>query len=328
MSDALDRVVVMGDDCPLLVDAKVDPTTGPGLVGHAGRLSDDCGDRHIQPTPMLGEGDRQDPRPALSEQALQAPRVFLGLEPTDHRYENVAPVGLQAHRAGAEADSAEVTAAGLEAGEPDPPAVLAAMLGLRPVVQRRDQIGDAAGVGLFGAFPPPRRTCFLAWFQSWQMVGRFHASAGTVGSAARASRLAFTRASAQLWTNRRAPKCWAIAERWCGVVGSTSKRHPGATQPSGIVNRRSPTVSAFLVAAGGTGTGQLLGAGDGAPGTVAGATTAREPSAEASEQVHHVPIRSSVVSPGSVTTNLRPYGSRQYLNRSRMHTSNLVPATR
>jgi hypothetical protein len=78
--DPLDGVVVVGDDRPLVPDPKVDPAAAARLLGHAGCVSDDGGDRHEQPaaTTLLGEGHRQDLRPALGEEALQAPGVLLG----------------------------------------------------------------------------------------------------------------------------------------------------------------------------------------------------------------------------------------------------------
>ena len=78
LSDALGRVVVMGDDRPLLPDSKVDPAAAPGLAGDVRGLRDDGGDRHEQPSAMLGEGDRQDPRPALG--ANRASRRVFSLD--------------------------------------------------------------------------------------------------------------------------------------------------------------------------------------------------------------------------------------------------------
>src|SRR6266508_2733990 len=53
------------------------------------------------------------------------------------------------------------------------------------------------------------------------------------GSDSRASRLALTCANAQLWANLRPPNCWAIRDHCSGLVASTSKRKPRATQPGG-----------------------------------------------------------------------------------------------
>jgi hypothetical protein len=69
-----------------------------------------------------------------------------------------------------------------------------------------------------------------------------------------------------------------------------------------------PLISAFLVAAGGTGTMRLLDEGHRTPGTVAGATTAMEPSAEAGEYVHHVPSQVVGGLTRAGTTNLRSCG--------------------
>ena len=41
MGDALDRVVVVGDDGPFVADAKVDAAAGLGLAGGLGLLADD-----------------------------------------------------------------------------------------------------------------------------------------------------------------------------------------------------------------------------------------------------------------------------------------------
>ena len=80
---------------------------------------------------MLGKGDRQDPRPALGDQPREPPGVLLGPESADLRRDEVAPVSLKAHRTGGEADPAAVTAADLEAREPDPPSpAAAAVLGI------------------------------------------------------------------------------------------------------------------------------------------------------------------------------------------------------
>ena len=53
MSDALDRVVVMGDDGPLLADAKVDAAAGSRVAGRAGLVGDDRLDGDEQPPAVL-----------------------------------------------------------------------------------------------------------------------------------------------------------------------------------------------------------------------------------------------------------------------------------
>jgi hypothetical protein len=130
MGDPLDGVVVVGDDRPLLPDAKVDPAAGVRLTRDAGGVSDDGRDRHEQPSAMLGQRHRQHPCAALDQQALKPPGVLLGAQTADNRQGEMAAVGLQAHRPSGEADPAAVTVAGLEAGKPDPRASAAAVLGI------------------------------------------------------------------------------------------------------------------------------------------------------------------------------------------------------
>jgi hypothetical protein len=161
MGNPLDRVVTMGDDRPLATDAKVDPAAGIRLGGRAGRLGDDRLDRHNQPPALLGQSHRQRPSAALGDQPLQPAGVLLGPQPPDDGQDQVTPVGLQPHRPGGEPHPAAVAVAGLESGEPYPLAGAAAVLGIRPVVQGRHQVGDSRSVGLLGASWPPRGNLLL-----------------------------------------------------------------------------------------------------------------------------------------------------------------------
>jgi hypothetical protein len=157
MGDALDRVVVVGDDGPFVADAKVDAAAGLGLAGGLGLLADDGLHRDEQPPALLGQRHRQDPRPVLGGQALQPAGVLLGPQAADHRHDEVASVGFKPHRAGGEPDPAVVAMAGLEPGEPDPPARTATSLGVRPVVQGDHQVGDPRRIRLLRGAPPPGR---------------------------------------------------------------------------------------------------------------------------------------------------------------------------
>ena len=164
MGDPLDGAVIMGDRGPLGADAKVDPTAAVRLAGHARLEGDDRLHRHLQPPTMLAQGHRQNPRPPLADQAFQAAGVLLGTQPPDHRQDQVAAVRLQPHRAGGEPDPAPVATTRLEPWKAHPCAgcaLAAAVLGLRPVVKRRHQVGDTRGICLLGAGRPPRRHLML-----------------------------------------------------------------------------------------------------------------------------------------------------------------------
>ncbi len=165
MRNGLDGAVAVGDDRPLPPNPQVDPTAGLRLRRDSGRLADDRLHRHHQPAPvpaLLGQGHRQDPRPALDDQPLQPTGVLLAAQPPNHRQDEVATVGLQAHRPSGKAHPATVAMAGLEPGEPDPSPRPTTVLGVRPVVQPLHQVGDAGRVGLLRACPPPGRDLVLS----------------------------------------------------------------------------------------------------------------------------------------------------------------------
>jgi hypothetical protein len=166
----------MGDDGPLLTDAKVDSTASGGLAWPAGGVSDDRGDRHEQPAAVLAEGHRQYPRPVLDQKALQPPGVLFAADLPDHWQGEVTVIRLKAHRTCAEPNPAVVVMTDLEAGESNRAPGSTALLGGRPIAQAGDQIGDPRCVRFLGAGRPPRRNIGLGLIPGpAQSVGRRNA---------------------------------------------------------------------------------------------------------------------------------------------------------
>src|SRR4051812_24111526 len=138
-------------------DIDTDPGIGQRHPGLLGALHQDP-HTGIQAGAVAAHRDRQYPRTALRDEALNAAGVLMRTDGPDNRKRQMPAIRLHAHRTGGERHPVLVAGLALEPGKPNPFPSAAASAGGLPVPVGVHRAGDAVGVGLLRALRPPHHT--------------------------------------------------------------------------------------------------------------------------------------------------------------------------